>query len=184
MSESEAANVVSRLRANAQRSPGTRALVFPVGRGGDGRTAFLEWTFGLLDGVSDAYARGFLSAGIGRGTKTIVMLKPGPELFAIIFALFKVGAIPVIVDPGMGPKRMLHCYETVRASAFVGIPLAHLVRLARPKSFAAAKILVTVGRPKIGGGHRLDRLAVHSTAPFPIAPASPDDTLVINFTTG
>ena len=184
MSESEAANVVSRLRANAQRSPDQRALVFPVGREGDGRTAFREWTFRRLDGASDAYARGFLTAGIGRGTKTIVMLKPGPELFAIIFGLFKVGAIPVIVDPGMGPKRMLHCYETVKASAFVGIPLAHLVRLARPKSFAAAKVLITVGSLKIGGGHSLDRLAVHTSDPFPIAPAAPDDTLVINFTTG
>jgi acyl-CoA synthetase (AMP-forming)/AMP-acid ligase II len=178
------ANVASRLRLNAQRSPDKEALVFPVGRGAGAATTFEAWTYQRLDRASDAFARGFLKLGIGRGTKTIVMLKPSPDLYAVIFALFKVGAVPVIVDPGMGPKRMLHCYETVKAEAFIGIPLAHLVRLARPKSFAAARVLITVGSPKLGSGHSLDRIAEHATEELPLAAVHAGDTVVINFTTG
>ena len=28
------------------------------------------------------------------------MVPPGPEFFALTFALFKVGAVPVLIDPG------------------------------------------------------------------------------------
>ncbi len=31
-----------------------------------------------------------------------MMVKPSLDFFTIIFALFKAGAIPVVVDPGMG----------------------------------------------------------------------------------
>ncbi|MEE1797140.1 hypothetical protein PUR57_00210, partial [Streptomyces sp. JV176] len=41
----------------------------------------------------------------------------------------RIGAVPVVVDPGMGVKRMLHCYRAVGAEAFIGLPVAHVVRV-------------------------------------------------------
>jgi acyl-CoA synthetase (AMP-forming)/AMP-acid ligase II len=177
-------NIASRLRRRAELTPDKRAIVFPVGRGHGEKTEFEAWSYKRLDRTSDAFARGLHRVGIGRGTKTIVMLRPSPELYGVIFALFKLGAVPVIVDPGMGAQRMLHCYERVRAEAFVGLPLAHAVRVVCRKTFAAARVKVTVGSPKIGGGHTLSRLAEHSDQPLAIAPVLRDDPLVINFTTG
>jgi acyl-CoA synthetase (AMP-forming)/AMP-acid ligase II len=38
-----------------------------------------------------------------------LLLKPGAEFFALVFALFKVGAVQVMIDPGMGLRNMLLC---------------------------------------------------------------------------
>lgn len=171
-------NIARRLRAHAEREPDRTALHFPVGRG------YGRKTYGEVDAESDAYARGLARAGIAKGTKTIVMVKPGPEFFTIIFALFKLGAVPVIVDPGMGIERMLHCYRTVGADAFVGIPLAHVVRCLNSRTFGALKTVVTVGRRLGWDGHTLAELAERADTPLPIADMGPEDRLIINFTTG
>lgn len=176
-------NIVKHLRLHAERTPDRKALIFPRSRFWQ-KDRFEHWTYRELDSISDAYARGFRKVGIGHGTKTIIMLKPGPDLFAVVFALFKVGAIPVIVDPGMGVKRMLHCYRTVRAEAFIGIPLAHVVRRAAASTFADARICVTVGGLRWWGGSRLADIAEERQEPLPIEEVTADETLVINFTTG
>jgi olefin beta-lactone synthetase len=40
--------------------------------------------------------------GVRRGDRALVMVRPGLPLIAAAFALFKIGAVPVIIDPGMG----------------------------------------------------------------------------------
>ncbi len=139
--------------------PAKTALAYPGG----------TMTYGELDRASDAHAAEFARRGIGAGTKTILMLKPGPDLFSVLFGLFKIGAVPIVVDPGMGVRRMLHCYRTAGAEAFVGIPLAHAVRLA----FRGLRTSVVV-RPG----------RVPDAGVYPPAEAGPDDLLVISFTTG
>ena len=55
------------------------------------------------------------------------MVKPGLPLIAAAFALFKIGAVPVIIDPGMGLGSFLSCVRRSRPRALVGIPLAQVV---------------------------------------------------------
>ncbi|WP_062991883.1 fatty acid CoA ligase family protein [Nocardia anaemiae] len=144
---------------------------------------FAVLTFAELGARVEAYAAAFQRIGITKGVKTIVMVKPDPDLFAVIFALFRVGAVPVVVDPGMGMRRMLHCFRSVGAEAFIGIPLAHLVRLAARRTFGSVRVHVTAGR-SFWGGHTL--LAMRQ-APGAVAPEitnAPDDLLMIAFTTG
>ncbi|MEV5832442.1 fatty acid CoA ligase family protein [Nocardia sp. NPDC052112] len=145
--------------------------------------AFAVLTFAELGARVEAYAAAFERIGITKGVKTIVMIEPDPDLFAVIFALFRVGAVPVVVDPGMGVRRMLHCFRSVGAEAFIGIPLAHLVRLAARRTFGSVHVHVTAGR-SFWGGHTL--LAMRRT-PGAVAPEiahAPDDLLMIAFTTG
>jgi acyl-CoA synthetase (AMP-forming)/AMP-acid ligase II len=178
---SEPLNIAQRLRDHAHRAPGQAVLIRP--RGEDGAPAVVK-TYLELDRESDAIASGFEALGIGLGTKTILMVRPGFELVSIVFALFKLGAVPVIVDPGMGIARMLHCYRSAGAEAFIGIPVAHLIRLARPRAFASVKACVTVGNRRGWGGLSLDELMRPSKEPRPLAPTRAEDLLVINFTTG
>jgi acyl-CoA synthetase (AMP-forming)/AMP-acid ligase II len=180
----ETGNIAERLRANARRFPERKGLLFPAGTDAKGSCVYGHQTFRAIDEQSDAYARGFRRAGIGKGTKTILMVKPGPDLFAITFALLKLGAVPVVVDPGMGVKRMLHCYETVGADAFVGIPIAHAVRVLSPRAFASLKTWITVGTRYFWGGPTLRGIAEHAAEPLPIEPMTADDLMIINFTTG
>ncbi|MEV0416384.1 AMP-binding protein, partial [Streptomyces sp. NPDC050448] len=183
------------LERNARAFPDKPAVIHPVGR----NSRYGTVTYGQLQETAEELARGFERAGITRGTKTVLMAPPGPELFALVFALFRVGAVPVVVDPGMGVRRMLHCYRAVGAEAFIGPPLAQLVRVLGRRTFAGVRVPVTLGRRRLGRGHTLAALRV-APAPAPAhgtgtgtgsgmradgaAPTGGDDLLMIGFTTG
>ncbi|MET9491604.1 fatty acid CoA ligase family protein [Nocardia sp. NPDC006630] len=144
---------------------------------------FQALTFRELGARVDAYARAFTDIGIGKGVRTIVMVRPEPDLFAVIFALFRVGAVPVVVDPGMGVQRMLHCFRSVGAEAFIGIPVAHLIRIAARRTFRTVRVHVTAGERSYWGGYTLGQLAKRKGEPVTVAHA-PGDLLMIAFTTG
>ncbi len=168
----------------AEDRPFRRAVVSPAGRDPAGRVAYAHLTFRQLDQESDRIAFGLESIGIGRQTRTILMVRPGLELFALTFALFKTGAVPVIVDPGMGIRRMMDCFAETRPEAFIGIPQAHVLRKVCPKFFATVKTAVTVGRRWFWGGATLRQLRSRPWSVYPIARTRPEETAAILFTTG
>jgi acyl-CoA synthetase (AMP-forming)/AMP-acid ligase II len=177
-------NVASYLRRAAENRPFQRAVVCPSGLDRCGRVAYAHLTFQQLDRESDRLAHGLQCAGIGRGVRTILMVRPSLEFFELIFAIFKVGAVPVVVDPGMGIQRMLTCFRSTRPQAFVGIPRAHAVRTLFPQYFKTVTAWVTTGRRWFWGGHSLKRLRGAGWKPFEIARTCRDDVAAILFTTG
>ncbi len=177
-------NISSHLREAAARHPHRRAVVVPETRDRAGRIAYTHLTFSELENESDAMAFGLTSIGITRGTRTILMVTPGIEFFILTFSLFKIGAIPVVVDPGMGIQRMLECLKQSEPVAFVGIPKAHLLRMVFPKYFQTVRIRVTVGRRWFWGGHSFRRIRHHGNDPFPIAQTRYKEAAAILFTTG
>jgi acyl-CoA synthetase (AMP-forming)/AMP-acid ligase II len=180
----EVVNVASRLHEMALVQPFKRAVVYPVGRDVSGHVAYSHLTFLQLDLESDCIAHGLVNAGIDRGTRTVLMVRPSLEFFALTFALFKVGAVPVVIDPGMGIERMLTCLKSTAPEAFIGIPKAHVLRVLQPRYFKTVKVAVTVGHRWFWGGHTLDSLRMPSWEPFAMAPTSADETAAILFTTG
>lgn len=182
--KSESVNVSSYLKQMAELQPYRRAVVYPVGRDSAGRVAYSHFTFDQLEKESDRLAHGLEEAGIRRGTRTILMVKPGPEFFALTFALFKTGAVPVVVDPGMGIRRMLGCLEQSRPEAFIGIPVAHVLRTIFPKFFKTVKTWITVGRRWFWGGLTYNQILKIPWKPYPIAQTFKDETAAILFTTG
>ena len=40
-----------------------------------------------------------------------MIIRPGPDLIAVVFALMKLGAVPVLIDPGLARSDMLDCIE-------------------------------------------------------------------------
>ena len=177
-------NVANHLKNMAALQPYKRAVVYPAGQDKDGRIAYSHLTFLQLDQKSDSLAHGLEKAGIRRGTRTILMVKPSLEFFALIFALFKTGAVPVVVDPGMGIRRMLLCFKESRPQAFIGIPRAHLLRTFRPKFFKSVKTWITVGRRWFWGGYTLKQIDRKLQKPYAVAKTVKDETAAILFTTG
>ena len=177
-------NVASHLRRAAQCRPFKRAVVCPAGRDRCGRVVYSQITFQQLDRESDRIAHGLQCAGIGRGVRTILMVRPSIEFFELIFAIFKVGAVPVVVDPGMGVRRMLACYRSTRPQALIGVPLAHAVRTLFPNYFKTVNVRVTVGRRWFWGGHTLKKLRRPAWKPFEAARTARDDPAAVLFTTG
>ena len=177
-------NVSSYLTEMARIQPYKRAVVSPAGRDAQNRVTYAHLTFRQLDQESDCLAAGLENAGITRGTKTILMVRPSIEFFALTFALFKVGAVPVVVDPGMGLKRMLGCLKESMPDAFIGIPLAHMLRTIYPGFFTSVKTFVTVGRRYFWGGLTMKHIRKTPWTPHKTAGTQRDEMAAILFTSG
>ena len=182
--ERHVVNIASYLKRVVKIAPYKRAVVYPAGRGNSGRVMYSHLTFLQLDRESDCLAHGMEKAGLTRGTRTILMVKPGLEFFMIIFALFKIGAVPVVVDPGMGIRRMVGCFKEGRPEAFIGIPPAHVIRTFYPRFFKTVRVWVTVGRRWFWRGFTLNQIRQLPWKPFSTAKTGRDDTAAILFTTG
>ncbi|MGM0655776.1 MAG: fatty acid CoA ligase family protein [Thermodesulfobacteriota bacterium] len=178
-------NIAQSLKQSADVYPFKRAVVYPASRDRSGRVLYSQLTFRQLDQQSDNLAAGLDSIGIGRGTRTILMVPPGMDFFLTVFAMFKVGAVPVVVDPGMGIDRMLQCLARSRPTAFIGIEKAHVLRTLRPGFFKTVKRWVTVGRKWFWGGYTLNQLMNRFPgAPFKPVQTTENETAAIVFTTG
>jgi acyl-CoA synthetase (AMP-forming)/AMP-acid ligase II len=170
-------NIALPLSALASRQPDTPAIIFPQ----DGRSL----SFRQLDEESDTLAAGFDRSGIGRGVRTALLVPPSPELFAITFALFKVGAVPVFIDPGIGARNLKGCLAEAAPLAFIGSPKAHLARRLLGWGKASLRILVTVGGGRIWGGIPLEELRrLGGDGGFTPAGTAEDEVAAILFTSG
>lgn len=112
------------------------------------------------------------------------MVPPGAGFIALVFALFKIQAIPIMIDPGMGLGRMLKCIQRSNIDAMVAVPKAHLLRRLKPSSFNQAGVFVNVGRHFPGSGHALHRLSNNAGDSFDIPTTDSDQTAAILFTSG
>ncbi len=172
-------NVARFLPAIAARQPDALALRLPRGRTRDGGIRYLDLSFARLEAETNAWAARLAAAGVTRGTRVLLLVTPGLSLIALCFALFKTGAAPVVIDPGMGLKRFLACVAHSRPQALVAIPKGiWLARLFR-RGFAGVDARLTV-RPH----QPLTR--ADAPPPAPIAPAAtrPDELAAILFTSG
>lgn len=174
-------NIASHLPAMAAAHPDTAAVIVQHVHGN--AFAYETCTLRELNDESDALAWNLERIGIARGVRTVLMVSPSREFFSLTFALFKVGAIPVLVDPGMGVKNLKACLKEAEPEAFIGIAKAHVARvlLGWAKS---ARHLVTVGPRLFWGGHRCTRLLESVNGPYRMAEPNADDTAAILFTSG
>jgi acyl-CoA synthetase (AMP-forming)/AMP-acid ligase II len=180
-----AINIAARLPELARERPDQIAIRCP-GKPGPGGMARYDVTldYRTLNARSDAMAAGLAAHGIGRGVRAVVMVRPSPEFFLLMFALFKIGAVPVLVDPGIDKRALKQCLDEAQPEAFIGIGLAHVARLVL-RWCRSARLLVTVGRRWGWGGTTLARLeAQGATAAPALAPTDGEDVAAILFTSG
>jgi len=181
---SDPVNLATALVAAAADRPDTLAVAAPVGRRASGDHVRL--TYDALNRRSDAVAHGLVEAGIVRGTRTALMVRPGLDLFSVAFALLKVGAVPVLVDPGIGRRHVRACLARAAPEALIGVPAAHLARMLFGWGKGSVRRLVTAGPWAPWGGPTLRGLTATGRArgAFPIADTGPDDLAAIVFTSG
>ncbi|MCX7048091.1 MAG: fatty acid CoA ligase family protein [Candidatus Sumerlaeota bacterium] len=184
-------NIAHYLIEQAQARPSAPAIILVEKGSGQVHdsqqcNARAQLTFKQLDDDSSLLAAGLAACGIGRGCRTVLMVRPGLEFFSLAFALFKAGAVPVMIDPGMGRDRLLECVRDVEPEALIGVPKAHLARVLFPRYFRSMKRFVTVGRRWFWGGKTLDGIREMGRAAdnFQAADTRDDETAAILFTSG
>jgi len=179
-------NIASHLPAMAAKQPDTAAVILPTGSDGRGGLSFQQFTFKQLNERSDAIAAGLESIGVKRGVRTVLMVTPSLDFFALTFALFKTGAVPVFVDPGMGVKNLGKCLEEAEPEAFIGITKAHVARILMGWAKPTLKTLVTVGPRLFWGGTTLKAVIVkgEAVADYSMAETQAEEVAAILFTSG
>ncbi len=185
MPMNDSCNIAARLPELARERPDQIAIRCPGKPAANGMAHYdVTLDYRTLDARSDAIAAGLAAYGIGRGVRAVVMVRPGPEFFLLMFALFKIGAVPVLVDPGIDKRALKQCLDEAQPQAFIGIPLAHLARLLLGWSKSATR-LVTVGTRWGWGGTTLAQIeAAGAGAGSQLAATAADDTAAILFTSG
>lgn len=162
-------------RAAAERPDQDAVVVAGTGR---------RITYAELEARARAIAAGLLDAGLERGDRVCLFVTPGIELVAVTYALFHLGAVPVLADPGMGRQRLLACLEELAPRGFVGIPRAHVARKLFPRAFRSIEVPVTVGRRLFWGGPTLRALEADGGDGVEPADTAADEPAAILFTSG
>lgn len=177
-------NIAQRLRDSARESPHRRAVVTPAGRDKLGRAAYSQLTFAQLEEESDRLARGLREMGVTPGTRLVLMVRPGLEFVALTFALFKSGAVIVLIDPGMGRANIFRCLADVEPDGFVAVPFVQAMRMLYAGRFPKARFNVTVGRRWFWGGCSYEDVRGGDWTPFELADTAASDAAAIIFTSG
>jgi acyl-CoA synthetase (AMP-forming)/AMP-acid ligase II len=171
------ANIARHLDQMAAAQPDAVALKIPRGRTPAGDIDYLSLTFAELQAEVNGWCAKMKAQGILRGDRTLVMVKPGLPLIAAAFALFKLGAVPVVIDPGMGISHFLSCVKRTRPRAIVGIPLALILSYIFRGTFSWVMVRVLVGSSPTAR-------VQPTTEDVEAATAEPGDLAAILFTSG
>ena len=177
-------NIADRLRDSAARYPFQRAVVFPAGRDRLGRVTYSHLTFAQLDRESDRLARGVREMGVTPATRLVLMVRPSLEFISLTFALFRAGAVVILIDPGMGRSNIFRCLEHVEPEGFVAIPRVHVIRKFCGRRFPKAVYNVTTGRRLFRDTVSYRQLLGDEwTPPEPVETSATDPAAII-FTSG
>ncbi len=174
------ANIARHLGSMAAARPAAAAVKVPRGRTRNGDIDYLSLTFSELDSEVAAWCSLLARRGVRRGDRALLMVRPGLPLIAACFALFRIGAVPIVIDPGMGLGNFLKCVERTRPRALVGIGTAQLLSRILRRPFQSVEVRVPVsgsltarlGAQDLGGG------------PAAVAQNLPGDLAAILFTSG
>lgn len=169
-------NIAASLVAQAQERGGETGLI----EAGSG----LRLSFQDLNRRSDSYAHILRHKGIEPGSRVMLMVKPSADFICLTFALFKIGAPVILIDPGMGYRNLLRCIKGVRPRGFIGIAKAHLLKALFRKPFGSVVHSLCCSCSLGIFGPNIARLADHEFAPYPPYVATERDLAAIIFTTG
>lgn len=196
------ANICRHLKQAAHDIPHHLAVAVQSAKGASvANLRYSELDFLSLDRQSDVIAFALNAHGITQGMKAVLMVTPSLDFFALTFALFKAGIIPILVDPGMGIKNLKQCFAEAAPDAFIGIPKAHIARRLFGWGKGTIKILLNVDGGKTGfaaklncmvtGAMSLSTLLQNTSAqssaqksPYPMVLLKPNEMAAILFTSG
>ncbi len=168
-------NVVYHLETVANNEGNRPALYFPQKYHGRDLLSFAE-----LSRSVDATVNYLQVHGIRKEMRVLVMVRPGCDLILVVFALFKMGAVPVVIDPGMGLRKFIACVQRTQPSALVGIQLASWVSRIFRGAFRSVRC-----RSLIGGSAFVREVVQFPTAQTLSCIQSKDtDVAAILFTSG
>jgi acyl-coenzyme A synthetase/AMP-(fatty) acid ligase/pimeloyl-ACP methyl ester carboxylesterase len=123
---------------------GSATAIAEPGRDGARLTTFQELTERI-----DSLAQTLRRSGVAPGHRVALLVPPGLELTAAVYASWRAGAAIVVADSGLGWRRMAEALRSADPDYLIGVPAAVA---------AAAVLRIPGGRIAIGGTRDKDRV--------------------------
>lgn len=154
----------SALEARAADTPDADAVVEPV------KGAWRRVSWELLQRQVDFLSRGLAGRGIRRGDRVALLVTPGADLIAAVYACWRMGATVVVVDAALGVRGIRRALRSAGPSHIIAIP-------------KAIPVVQGLGARVIAVGQlaRIAREGVQYPSPVP---AEAHDEAIVVFTSG
>ncbi len=81
-------------------------------------------TFAQLHAEVQRVAAGLAELGVSHGDRVALLIPPGIDLAACVFACWRIGAVVVIADAGLGVRGMSRALTSAAPAYLIGIPRA------------------------------------------------------------
>ncbi|MCU1394204.1 MAG: putative fatty-acid--CoA ligase [Ilumatobacteraceae bacterium] len=149
-----------------------------VRRAGDPSPGFVDGATGVATSFADLHDRvmhiaaGLAASGVEPGDRVALLVMPGVDLLATVYACWRAGAVTVIADRGLGLRGLGAAVRAAHVQWVIGQPLA----------LAAARVLRWAPRARMIPVGSLDALGAPGAA-LPPEPAS-DDPAAVLYTSG
>ncbi len=161
-----------KLSEQARVRPETVALIDDAA----GRTL----TFAQLDEEVAKAAAWWRARGLKRGEAVLVFVPMSADLYVVLLALFRIGAVALFLDPSAGREHLERCCARWTPDALLAIPKAHLLRL-RSRALRAIPLKVTTGGWLPGTTRWLAGVTAERVT---MSDARPEDAALVTFTSG
>jgi acyl-CoA synthetase (AMP-forming)/AMP-acid ligase II len=169
-------NLVDLLRKQARERPDVPALI-------EEDRKRRSCTFADLERRAARGAARLREQDIGTGDVVLVLQPMSIELYVIVTALFRIGAVAMVPDPSADRAHIADCCERVEPSALVGPPHAHLLRLLSRPVQRIRHAFVT-GRWPLPFTTRWPDQDVESEEPVAVAECDGETPALLTFTSG
>jgi len=103
------------------------------------------WSYSYLNNRVCQIAYYLKENNIQKGDGVLILIPMSLELYALLLALFKLGAVAVFIDPQSSKKHISSCIKKYPLKAFVGVKKAHLLRLMN-RDIREIPLKITLGK--------------------------------------
>jgi acyl-CoA synthetase (AMP-forming)/AMP-acid ligase II/pimeloyl-ACP methyl ester carboxylesterase len=165
------------------RDSGETALVEMAPASGDGATV-VSWR--LLSKRVRQIAAGLAMVGVTRGDRVSLLVQPGADLTAVLYACLRLGAVVVVADAGLGVKGLTRAVRGAWPDHVIGAPagLAAATALGWPGQKISTARYITPVRRSLDIAYSLgDLVSLGVEEELPELP-SPGDVAAVLFTSG
>lgn len=129
-----------------ERAPYKKALFYPLvsKKDEDSETYYKHLTYAALRERAEKVTDGLRKRGVRKGTKVLLFVRPSLEFPVLAYALFKIGATAILIDPGMGRKNLFKCIKDVKPEVLIAVPEVYLGKKIFPEVFKSIKTSIII----------------------------------------
>jgi acyl-CoA synthetase (AMP-forming)/AMP-acid ligase II len=183
-------NIARRLPEFAKIHPGRTAVTCAknLKPNSSGVFQYDSLSFFALEKRSLLYANKIKETGLKKGDRVLIFIRPSLDFSAVTFAVFRLGLVPVFIDPGMGRKNLLEAVSHIKPVGLIAEPEVHFIRLIFSQAFKTIKVFVTTKGLTWGKMQSLKKWREKQTSteglPYIMEEMKASDTAAILFTSG